>query len=119
MIQFHINDAPRALLIQDVHELKAEFHLMWQEMADYGIDEQEVLEWIIADWLRHRHHLLVWDHNPHSQTLNAIKRYMCEFAAFPMRLLMERYIVAPVLYKGCRDITMDLRGVDLYLWYFK
>jgi hypothetical protein len=119
MIRSYINDAPRALLIQDVHELRAEFRLLWQEMADYDIDEHEVLEWIIANWLRERHHLLVWDHNPHSPTMHAIKNFLREFTAFPLNQLLEKYIIAPVLYKGCRDITLDLRGVDLYLWYFK
>jgi hypothetical protein len=118
MIHYHIDDSPRALLIQDVHELRTLFEQVWVNLRGQ-LDPEDALRWIIADWLRNRHGLLVWDHNPTAPSMQVVKRHLRIFLDLPLNQLCEKYIVAPVLYKGCRDITMDLRGVDLYIWYFK
>lgn len=120
MIDFTMSHGPRSLLIQDVHELRAECRLLWWgEIRDYELDERLVLEWLIVNWLRTKHGLYYPHHNPHDPAMHAIKRWLASFMEFPIESIFDKYIVAPQLYRGCRDITVELRGVDLYIWYFK
>jgi len=118
MIRFHIHDSPRSLLIQDVHELRAQFRQVWHHLSNEQLDEEDALRWLIADWLRVRHRLHVWDHDPHRGSMQAMKRHLIAYSEYPINELCERFILAPVLYAN-RDITIDIRGVDLYIWYFK
>lgn len=120
MIDFTMNHELRSLLIQDVHELRAECRLLWWgELRNYELDEQLTLEWLIADWLSHKHGLYWMHYNRHDPRMHALKHWLATFMEFPIESIFDKYIVAPQLYRGCRDIELELRGVDLYIWYYK
>ncbi|BDD79529.1 hypothetical protein [Burkholderia phage FLC9] len=112
---------PQALLIQDANDfltiLRKAVRGIADEISDQGLTEEQVVEWIVKETVERVYYLLSTRHD--SRDWKYRRLYDRVRNMIDLDHLTGLYIKVPQLYGEHCYIDLDVRGIDLYLWYFK
>lgn len=112
---------PRALLIQDVSEylaiLRPIVRSVIEQYTFFDINEQMVIDWIMKEELERTCHLLSVNHNPANPLFRRIYDQIRNMV--DLNLFTGWYVKTPNLYGDHCYVDVEIRGIDLFMWYFK
>ena len=113
----------RAVLVQDIHEVLAVLHEAFTQAlepyASLGFEEEVVVKWVVDEYLRRFARLSNQHHDYHHKTLQLIYENLDDYLYCPLHTLLSYNIGAPALYEPLREVTTEIRGQNLYIWYYK
>jgi hypothetical protein len=109
----------RALLIQDSHDylviLRHELGKLGDQITAEGLSEQSVLDWIVKESIERVYCLFTVNHDSRCWMYRRIFDQVAN--EVDLCKLIGQYIQVPKLFGDCY-IDLEIRGIDLYLWYF-
>lgn len=117
-------DTPQALLIQGISEYQTLIRKALRGIIEsYGLEgayEEEALHWIIAEYLERVHLLEVEGHGSRLRFWEALTANVDASLQGELWQISSFYIKAPRLYGLDKNrVTIRVRGIDLWIWYFK
>ena len=111
---------PRALLIQDLHDylsvLRGAVRGIAGQVVLSGLTEDRVIEWIVKEQIEQIYHLFSVNHDP--RDWRYAKLYEQVRSSVDLDYYAGQLIKVPQLYGDNVYVDLEIRGIDLYLWYF-
>lgn len=112
---------PRALLIQDIQAflyiLQQAIKGSIEQITRDGLTEQGVIDWIMREQIERVYNLFTTNHDSNDW------KYACVYYQVRNRLdldhLTGQYVQVPKLYGDNCYIDLEVRGIDLFMWYYK
>lgn len=113
---------PRALLIQDIGDflagIRQPLRAILEPYLHTGLDEQEVIAWIIREELERTYYLFSNNHTARQPYQEIYYRLVGQFGG-NFSVFTKHYIKAPPLYGDNSFIDVRLVGRDLFIWYYR
>jgi hypothetical protein len=111
---------PRALLIQEIHDflsvLKGATRAVASQLVFSGLSEERLIEWIVKEQIEQVYHLFSVNHDPRDWRFARLHDQIR--SQLDLDYYTGQYIKVPQLYGDNCFIDLEIRGIDLYLWYY-
>lgn len=112
---------PRALLVQGIHDylcaMSEALRSVEAEAVSMGLTEYRVIEWIVKEQLERVYHLFPINHDSGDWRLRKI--YYQIGNQLDLDRLTGECIQVPQLYGDHCFVDLEIRGIDLFMWYYK
>lgn len=112
---------PRALLIQGIYDYQCMMHnalnSLQGQILHMGLNEHRVVEWIVKQQLEDVFCLFPINHDIQSWRYQQL--YDQVRNQIDLDRLTGQYIQVPKLYGDHCYVDLEIRGIDLYMWYYK
>lgn len=112
---------PRALLIQGIYDYQCMLYDALRSIApqivQMGLNENQLIEWILKQQLEDVYCLFPINHDSHSWHYQQLHEQVKN--QIDLDRLTGQYIQVPKLYGDHCFIDLEIRGIDLYMWYYK
>jgi hypothetical protein len=111
---------PRALLIQDMHDYLGLLRGAVKQISDQvfmsGLTEERLVEWIVKEQIEQVYHLFSVNHDSRDWRFAMLFHQVRNL--IDLDYFTGQYIKVPTLYGDHCFIDLEIRGIDLYMWYF-